>query len=187
MRRGGGRLERWKKKKKEDSPFLTNEVRLALQEVIQHLDDAHELLVVSLLGAGDVFWVELAEPGGLAKVRALAGHLKVQKLLEVVFLGKGRDVELVVLVVRVDQVLEDGARLPQCDARVGILNRGCSAVWVDTNVGLLLDGIVGHKALGRRPLMLTETVFPVLSGVELCNSVGADSRSHMGRRVPRGP
>lgn len=140
---GGGVGER------KYSPFFAHQVRLILQQPIQHLHHPHKLLVIALLGARQVLWMKLAEPRRLAKVRALPGHLEVQELLEVVLFRKAGDAELVILVVRVDEVLQDGARLPQGDARVGVFDGGCAAVGVDVGVGRLLDGVVGDVALGE--------------------------------------
>jgi hypothetical protein len=42
-------------------------------------------------------------------------------------------------VVHLDQVLVDGARLPQGDVRVGVFNGGNAPIGVDVNEGLLLD------------------------------------------------
>lgn len=73
----------------------------------------------------------------------------MQELLEVVLFRKAGDAELVILVVRVDEVLQDGARLPQGDARVRVFDGGRAAVGVDVGVGRLLDGVVGDVALGE--------------------------------------
>lgn len=56
--------------------------------------------------------MELSEPRCLAVIRALSGHLEVQVLLDVVLFGESGNVELVLLVVRVDEVFEDGAGFP---------------------------------------------------------------------------
>lgn len=94
------------------SPFLPHQECLSLQNPIQHLHNTHKLLIISLLGTRDILPVELSEPRRLAVVRTLTGHLEVQVLLDVVLFGKTGNVELVLLVVRVDQVLENGAGFP---------------------------------------------------------------------------
>lgn len=66
----------------------------------------------------------------LAVVRALARHLEVQILLQVPLFGLGIEGELVILVVLFDEVLEDGARLPDGDARVWVLDSGDAAIGV---------------------------------------------------------
>jgi hypothetical protein len=53
-------------------PLAANEVLLALEELVQNLDDANGLLLVALLGGRNVLRVERVEPTGLAKVWALA-------------------------------------------------------------------------------------------------------------------
>lgn len=109
------------------------EVLFALEDVIEDGPDAINLLEVALLGRGDVLGVELVEPDALAVVGALAGHLEVQVLLEVPFVGGGAgDAELVVLVVRLDEVLGDGAGLPEDEvAVVGVRDGGEAPVGVD--------------------------------------------------------
>lgn len=56
--------------------------------------------------------MEFSEPRCLAEIRTLSGHLEVQVLLNVVLFREGGNVELVLLVVRVDQILENSAGFP---------------------------------------------------------------------------
>lgn len=61
-------------------------------------------------------------PGSLSKVGTLAGDLVRDPLVLVVFLGEAVNVKLLLLVVLLNQVLHDGARLPQRESRVGVLD-----------------------------------------------------------------
>ena len=80
----------------------------------------------------------------LAVVRPLSRHLEVQILLQVPLLGFGVERELVVLVVLFDEVLKDGARLPDGDARVWVLDGGDTAIGVDLHKRLSL-GVGGFN------------------------------------------
>lgn len=62
----------------------------------------------------------------------------MQILLQVPLLGLGVERELVVLVVLFDEVLEDGARFPDGDARVWVLDGGDTAIGVDLDKRLSL-------------------------------------------------
>ena len=73
-----------------------------------------------------------AEPDELAIVGALAGHLKVQVLLQVPLVGRVGGVELVLLVICLDNVLEDSSRLPEGEVVVvGVDDGGKAAVGID--------------------------------------------------------
>lgn len=62
----------------------------------------------------------------------LAGHLKVKKLLQVPLVGGAGGINLVLLVVGLDEVLGNGARLPQGEVVVvGVDNGGEATVGVD--------------------------------------------------------
>lgn len=119
--------------------LATHEIFLVCQVLVQHARDAADLVHVAFLGALDLLWMVASEPDGLAKVRALAGHLEVQPLLgeEVVLRALG-EADLVLLVVCLDKVFQDCARFPQGNAGVGVFNGGDTAVGVDRYVGLLL-------------------------------------------------
>ena len=83
--------------------------------------------------------VESVEPGSLAEVRALAGHLEVQPLLgRVVVRSALGEAEGVLLVVSLDKVFDDGAGFPQAQAGVGVFNGGNTAVGVELFERLLL-------------------------------------------------
>lgn len=108
--------------------LAAEEIVLALDEVVQDAPDALNLLEITLFGRGHVLGVKFVEPDTLTVVRALfrlvrngsrwyqgsfvlylAGHLKVQKLLQVPLVGGISGVDLVVLVVGLDEVLGNGA------------------------------------------------------------------------------
>lgn len=91
--------------------------------------------------------MEFSEPRGLTVIRSLSGHLEVQVLLDVVLFREAGNVELVLLVVRVDQILEDGAGFPESDARIGIFNGRSAAVGIDVDEWGLLDVVVGDETL----------------------------------------
>lgn len=93
--------------------LLANEVgRLLLREVRIH-DSKHalDLSGVALLGGWELLLVEVAEPSLLAEVRALTGGLEVQPLVGFVLLRRRSVAELVIGVVGLDKVLDDGTRL----------------------------------------------------------------------------
>ena len=79
--------------------------------------------------AGHLFGAVEREPADLAEVRALAGCLEVEPLeLGVVLVGAGRDGELALLVVPVDDVLEIASqRWTPCYA-VSVNRIGCVSV-----------------------------------------------------------
>jgi hypothetical protein len=105
--------------------------------------------------------VVVGEPDALAEVRALSGDLEVKPdgivsgpfasgyidgvlpLLQQVFLRSGSVCELVLLVVLLDQVLDNGTRLPESNASVGVLNGRCSSI--DTE--LLVLGLLEVREL----------------------------------------
>lgn len=62
------------------------------------------------------------EPDGLAKVRALARHLEMKPLLLLILLRLGLVGNLPLGIVFLNQVLDNGAGLPQGDSSVGIFN-----------------------------------------------------------------
>lgn len=68
---------------------------------------------------------------GLLRVY-LAGHLEVEELLQVPLVGGVGGIDLVLLVVGLDEVLSDGARLPQGEVVVvGVDNGGEATIGVD--------------------------------------------------------
>jgi hypothetical protein len=79
------------------------------------------------------------KPHGLPEVRALAGYLEEQPLLRfIVFFRVWGKADDVLLVVGFDQVFNNGARLPQRDARIRVLNCWHTAVGVDRHERFLL-------------------------------------------------
>jgi len=81
----------------------------------------------------------LSKPNVLTVGRALPADLKEEPLLGVVGLrGAGFETYLVLLVVALDKVLDNGAGLPKGNVGVGIVNGGNPAVRVDGEIlGLL--------------------------------------------------
>lgn len=132
-------------RQEKHSRFVSDEVLLPGQNLIEDANDSDELVIISLLGALNLLGVEVAEPSSLTKVRSLARHLKVQVLLGVVLLGERGVADLVVLVVCVHQVLKDGTGLPQGDAGVWVFNGRGATVRVDLSIGLALD--IGYETL----------------------------------------
>lgn len=105
---------------------------LPLQMTLEDGSDAVDLLDVAFNSGGDRLGMVPLEPDGLAKVGALAGGLEVEPLAGVVEVGSARgEAELVLLVVGLGQVLEDGAGLPQGEVGVGVVDGGQAAVGVD--------------------------------------------------------
>lgn len=117
----------------------------------------------------------VGEPDALAEVRSLSGDLEVKPdnivsrvklrgytdgvlpLLQQVLLGSGSVCELVLLVVLVNQVLDNGTRLPEGNAGVGVLNGRSSSVDTELLVlGLLEVGKVPELVLVRKAKLLHE-------------------------------
>lgn len=129
----------------QNSQLPADEELLALEQPVEDGDDAQNLLLVALNGRGHLLRVELVEPDGLAEVRALAGHLEVDELLDVPVLVGGGALEEALLVVGLDDVLDDGARLPERQVGVGVDDGGEAAVGVDLDelcaLGILDDDL----------------------------------------------
>lgn len=116
------------------------------QHALDDAQNAPDLVDVALDGRRDLLRVEVHEPAGLAEVRALPAHLEVQELVAEVPLLQGAVRDAVGGgVVLFDHVLVDGARLPQRDARVGVLDRGDTPIGVDVYEGLLLDVVEAER------------------------------------------
>jgi hypothetical protein len=78
-------------------------------------------------------------------------------LLQQVFLRSGSVCELVLLVVLLDQVLDNGTRLPESNASVGVLNGRCSSIDTELLVlGLLEVGEVPELVLVGKVKLLHE-------------------------------
>lgn len=118
------------------------------QMAINHRHHALRLLQVPLDSARELLVVEHGEPERLAVVRALARGLEEQPLLLGEAFLDGRVAELVLFVVRLDEVGEDGAGLPEGEAAIFVVDDGGhAAVGVDVRLGPLvrggkLDGLV---------------------------------------------
>lgn len=106
--------------------------------------------------------MELVEPDGLAEVRALAGHLEVDELLDVPVLVGGGALEEALLVVGLDDVLDDGARLPERQVGVGVNDGGETTVGVDLDelcaLGILNDDL-GVSSAGCSNIILQRRRF----------------------------
>lgn len=76
-----------------------------LQMRVNDAKHALDFVLVARLGGRQFLVVEVAEPGFLAKVRTLAGHLEVEPLVGLELFGGGRVGQRVGLVVSFDQVL----------------------------------------------------------------------------------
>ena len=66
--------------------------------------------------------MELAEPGELTKVGALSGGLEVKVLAGIIFLWGGSKGDLVVFIVVFNNVVDNGARFPERDTGVGVID-----------------------------------------------------------------
>lgn len=62
------------------------------------------------------------EPDGLAKIRALARHLEMKPLLELILFRLRFVGDLLRGIVFLNQVLDNGARFPDGDSSVGVFN-----------------------------------------------------------------
>jgi hypothetical protein len=122
-------------------PEVAVRVRLLHRQVIiEYTSDAADLLDVALARAGKLLVVVHNKPHSLPVVRALAGGLEVEPLTSVVELSRAcGEAQLVVLVVGLRQILQNGARLPQREVCVRVLERRQPAVDVDGKVVRLLD------------------------------------------------
>jgi hypothetical protein len=70
--------------------------------------------------------VELLETGRLSKVWTLARHLKVEPLLDKIFLGSRGVDQGVFLVVNLDEILDDSNRLSESNTSVRVFS-GCNS------------------------------------------------------------
>lgn len=137
-----------------------------LEVLVQDCEHTLDLVAISFDRRLDLLSVVVGEPDALAEVRALSRDLEVEPdesvsracssrdidgnlpLLQEVLLGSGSVGELVLLVVLIDQVLDNGTRLPEGDASVRILNGRCSSVDTELLVlGLLEVGEVPKLVL----------------------------------------
>ena len=103
-------------------------------------------------------------PSTLSKVRSLTRCLEVRPLLQEVLFGRGCVVELMLFVISVDKVGNDGSRLEQGGSSVWILDRcirrrsatygygQAKGLWKSLEVELE-DGRLAAHIPGRRPLI----------------------------------
>ena len=157
--------------------LVTDKVlRARLFEVlVQDCEHTLDLVAVSLDCRFDLLRMVVGEPDALAEVRALSGDLEVEPdgdvsrvsldgyidcdlpLLQQVLLRGGSVCELVLLVILLDQVLDNGTRLPEGDASVGVLDGRCSSVDTELLVlGLLEVGKVPELVLVGETELLHE-------------------------------
>ena len=105
-----------------------------------------DFLGVALISAGHGLRMVSLEPEQLPVVGALARDLEVEPLLRVVVLGRaGRETEAMLRVVAFDEVLENGAGLPEGDVRVGIMDGGDAAIGIDGEIFGLFDVREGDR------------------------------------------
>lgn len=71
--------------------------------------------------------MKVGEPGGLAEVGALAGHLKMEPLLGMIFFGEGVEGDLVFGVVLLHQIFHNGAGFENSNVCVGVVDCGNAA------------------------------------------------------------
>lgn len=137
--------------------FATDEEFSVLQGAVEDAGDATDLIDVAVDNTGEFLGVVEGEPHGLPEVRALAGYLVVQPLLRFVVLFRAwGEADVALLVVGFDQVFDNGARLPQRDARIRVLNCRHTAVGVDRLVGFLLHVRKLKELKGIRDIELLE-------------------------------
>ena len=115
--------------------FITRQKCLArtFEVTIQNSAYALDFIDVSFFGRRNGFTMVIAEPHRLAKVGSLSRGLKVQPLVGCVIIHHVRCWvrNFVFLVVRVDQVGDNGSRLPKSNASVRIMNGGDSAIGIN--------------------------------------------------------
>lgn len=95
-----------------DRGLSTYQPLLLGQDGFQHTENALDLVDVTVLSALNFLWVVEREPCRLTEVRTLSRRLEEQPLeLNVLVVG-ACDRNLVVRVILVDEVQNDGARFP---------------------------------------------------------------------------
>lgn len=129
------------------SQSVPNQVLFTFECLVENICYAENLLLVAFHGTGKFLVMVPGKPDILSVVGTLTRHLEVQPLLQVELLGRCGDTELVFLIIRIDDVLDDGARFPQCDASIWVLDGWQSAIWVEGGVRFLLDGAEVHVSL----------------------------------------
>lgn len=92
--------------------LIPNEPLLPLKCQIQHADDSLDFLIVPLNRTRDPLRMRKIEPIPLSKIGALSTHLEEQVLALKVFFWLGSIANLVLRIVFLSEVLDDGARFP---------------------------------------------------------------------------
>ena len=79
--------------------LVTNQVLLVLQVLVQNIKNTLSLIEISVLSPLQLLRMELGEPSSLIEVWSLARHLKMELLLDIVFIRGRAVVQDIVLVV----------------------------------------------------------------------------------------
>ena len=83
--------------------------------------------------------MEVPKPSRLAEVWSLSRNLKSEPLFLVVLLWRFAVRDLVILIVVLDKIIDDGPRLPERDTCVWVFDGRDTTVGIDADEGLLLD------------------------------------------------
>ena len=113
------------------------------------------------------------EPRPLSVVGSLPTYLEGHPALLQELLRSARILEAVALVVCLEQIVNDGRRLPKRDAGVGVLDRRHPAIWVDGCISLFLHFWEGQRLrlVGHAKLLEDDGNFGrVRTLVSLCQS-----------------
>jgi len=78
----------------------------------------------------------------------LSGHLELHPAFRLVLLRARGVAQAVILVIGIKEVIDDGAGLPQLEARLGIFNRWHAAVGVDGLEGIFLQVALRSASVG---------------------------------------
>ena len=140
----------WHEQKIRIRALIAHEPLSVRQRTVQDTRHPMDLIAVPLNGQGLRLGVVLTfKPPQLAVVGSLARHLEMQPLLGEVAPREGLIAEAVLLrIVSVNEVLDNGATLPQRQIGVKVGQGRESAIGVDGRVGFLLDGREIHKGRG---------------------------------------
>lgn len=116
-----------------------------LEMVVHNANNPLDLVRVPIQHTRQVlFGVVQDEPGALAEVGTLAGGLEVQPLVLKVLGRGGGGVEAVLLIVRIQKVFNDRARLEEGYAGVWVFDDGDAAVGVEGFEGFLVEDAEVH-------------------------------------------
>ena len=83
----------------------------------------------------------IISPSSLPIIRPLAGRLEVAPLLQEELLRRRLIADLMLLVVRLDEVEYDGVGLPERGARVRVFEGGHASVWIHVRVRRFLETV----------------------------------------------